>query len=241
TLEDQVLIPIQDMVEMGLSLSELESRISTTDYYAPLFTAAFGDATVTTERISLALAQFTRSMVSSNSKFDQVLAGTANFTASEARGRNLFGGRARCSRCHMTDLQTLNRPRNIGLDATNTVDGGVGDITGNQNDLGRFKAASLRNVAASGPYMHDGRFQTLDQVVNFYNAEIQNNPNLDNILRQNGQPRRLNLNQQDRDDIVAFLNTLTDQTFLTNPKFSDPFVLDTSELTEQVFVPIVIR
>ena len=241
SLEAQALIPIQDMVEMGLTLPELETKIAATDYYDPLFTAAFGDETVTNERIALALAQFVRSMVSYDSKFDQVLQGQATFTASEARGRNLFEGRARCDRCHETDVQALDRPRNIGLDATNTVDGGVGESTGNQNQQGQFKAASLRNVAVSAPYMHDGRFETLDEVVNFYNSQIQNNPNLDNILRQNGQPRRLNLNQRDRGDIVAFLNTLTDNSFLTDPKFSDPFVINIVELTHAVYVPIVIR
>ena len=241
SLEEQVLLPIQDSIEMGLTLEALETKIAATDYYDPLFTAAFGDETVTDERIALALAQFVRSMVSYDSKFDRVLQGQATFTASEARGRDLFEGRARCDRCHETDVQALDRPRNIGLDATNTIDGGVGEITGNQNQAGQFKAASLRNVAVTAPYMHDGRFETLDEVVNFYNSQIQDNPNLDNILQQNGQPRRLNLDQGERNDIVAFLNTLTDNSFLTDPKFSDPFVTSIVDLTHAVYIPIVIR
>ena len=241
TLEAQVLLPIQDAVEMGLTLPELEAKITATDYYGPLFEDAFGDSTVTSQRISLALAQFVRSMVSYDSKFDRVQAGTETFTNSEQRGENLFNGRARCDRCHETDVQALDRPRNIGLDATNTIDGGVGAITGNNNALGDFKVASLRNIAVSGPYMHDGRFATLDEVIEFYNTDIQNNPNLDNVLQQNGQPRQLNLDQQDRDDLVAFLDTLTDQTFLTDPKFSNPFVVDQTQITNVVFIPQVMR
>jgi cytochrome c peroxidase len=241
TLEDQVLMPIQDGVEMGMTLPELEAKLSNVDYYAPLFTDAFGSPEITSDRISLALAQFVRSMVSYESKYDEgVATNFANFTNQENQGRQLFfSNRTRCSNCHETDSFSLDRPRNIGLDLVFT-DEGVGAITGNPNDVGEFKVPSLRNVAVTGPYMHDGRFDSLAEVVAFYNNGIQNHPNLSPILeRNNGQPRRMNLNRQEQAALVAFLETLTDPSFLSDPKFSDPFVA--TNLTFRTFLPNLTR
>lgn len=242
TLEDQVLQPIQDPVEMGMNLTTLETKLAATSYYPDLFTDAFGDSAVTSERISLALAQFVRSMVSYNSKFDQ--ARVANdfagmFTAEEERGRQLFTSRQlACSACHSTDAHVGDQARNNGLDVDTSGDEGVGN--------GRFKVNSLRNIEVTAPYMHDGRFATLEQVVDFYSENVQNHPNLDNRLRQpgpNGQPRRPNLPDDDKAAIVAFLKTLTDQTVLTSDMFADPFVtvVDPATLTEKVYIPLVIR
>lgn len=227
SLEHQVLMPIQDGVEMGMTLSELETKLAGTTYYPALFAETFGDEALTSDRISLALAQFVRSMVSSNSKFDAgVATNFDNFTEQEQQGRQLFTSPpANCDTCHRTDIQIMDRPRNNGLDVT-TVDAGVGGITGNARDDAIFKSPSLRNVELRGPYMHDGRFASLEEVVAFYNDGVQNHPNLDQALRgRNGAPRRLNLNADQQAALVAFLKTLTDSTFVADPKFADPFAV----------------
>ena len=233
TLEDQTLIPIQSDVEMGLTLDEAVSNINNQDYYAFLFEQAFGDSTVTSVRISTALSQFIRAMVSYESAYDQgVQNNFANFSASQNRGRGLFfSRRTNCATCHVNDRNNGNqaifqadRPRNNGLDADLVnADNGQGDVTGNTNDNGKFKVSSLRNIAETAPYMHDGRFATLADVIEHYDSGVQAHPNLDNRLQRNGVPRQLNLSDQDKTDLIAFLHTLTDDVFLTEEKFSDPF------------------
>ncbi|OEK05753.1 cytochrome-c peroxidase [Roseivirga misakiensis] len=233
SLEEQVLMPIQDQVEMGLTLNELVSRIQEADYYQPLFQEAFGTTEVTTDRIASAMAQFVRSMVSFEARYDEGLiaangnenADFGNFSELENLGKRLFfSARTQCSNCHETATFSGDAARNNGLDATLT-DLGVGGDNGNNNDNGKFKVNSLRNIAVTGPFMHDGRFGTLREVVEFYNNGIQNSPNLDRRLRgNNGTPRRMNLNGQEIDALIAFLNTLTDNSFLSDDKFSNPFV-----------------
>jgi len=231
SLEEQTLMPIQDLVEMGLTLEELEAKLSEEDYYATLFFNAFGDEEVTSQRVAFALSQFIRSMVSFESKFDEGLAQVndidddfPNFTASENRGKDLFlSNRTRCFDCHATNVFVGDAARNNGLDATIT-DPGVGGITGNNNELGEFKAPSLRNIALTAPYMHDGRFATLDEVIEHYDNGVQDNPNLDNRLMQGNNVRRLNLSNNDKQALVDFLNTLTDNEFITDEKYADPFV-----------------
>lgn len=231
TLESQTLMPIQDLVEMGLTLGELEAKLALEDYYTALFTNAFGDANITSQRIALALSQFIRSMVSYESKFDEGLAQAQdleanfpNFTAAENRGKLLFmSNQTRCFDCHATNVFVGDQARNNGLDATIT-DMGVGGITGNNNQLGEFKAPSLRNIALTGPYMHDGRFATLLDVIEHYDNGVQNNPNLDNRLTQGNNVRRLNLSNADKQALVDFLNTLTDEEFINDEKYGNPFV-----------------
>ena len=233
SLEEQVLMPIQDHIEMGLTLSELEVKLSSKRKYKILFRRAFGDTIVTKERVSLALAQFVRSMVSYQSKYDEGLAQTndprrpfANFTNSENRGKQLFfSPQTNCAQCHTTAAFIGDEARNNGLDAVLT-DLGVGGITGNNNDIGEFKVPSLRNIEVTAPFMHDGRFTTLEQVIEHYNSGVKNSPNLDNRLRQGNGVRRLNLSNQDKLALKDFLLTLTDRTFLTDEKFSSPFKND---------------
>ena len=216
SIEAQALIPIENEVEMGSTLSEVISKLNQTTFYPALFQAAFQSPDITPERIGKAIAQFERSMVSYNSKYDQEKQGLATFTADETLGRNLFNGVGKCNQCHGTDAHISNGVHNIGLDATNT-DIGAGN--------GTFKAPSLRNVAVRGKFMHDGRFSTLEEVIQFYSAGIQNNPNLDPALRTpQGQVLRLNLSPLNVSQIAAFLNTLTDSTLLNSSLFSDPFV-----------------
>jgi len=273
TLEQQVLMPIENPIEMGHSLDVLVDQLSSDPIYQPLFVSAFGDSTITADRISKALAQFVRSIVSFDSRYDQgrqraksVEEPFANFTEQENEGKRLFFGEARCATCHVdggqpddeTDLfdlhfsperQTaffyMNRPVVNGIDtepyeASGTTIGigngqlvstpgikfdadvGVGLITGAQADIGRFKSPSLRCVDVTGPYMHDGRFRTIEAVVEHYNWSIRPHMNLDPRL-QKLDNSGIALPQAEVDALVAFLKTLTDQALLTDPKYSDPF------------------
>lgn len=231
TLEVQTLEPIQNHVEMGMTLDVLNQKVAAQPYYAELFTAAFGNATVTSERISRALSQFVRSIVSGNSKYDVgVPIGFSNFTQQENRGRQIFttntGG---CATCHGSDnFVPGNGIFNNGLEL-NYSDKGVGEVTGLDANEGLFKVGTLRNIELTAPYMHDGRFATLEQVVEFYNSGVVAHRNLSTQLRNPpgapgaGQPRRLNLTNADKAALVAFLKTLTDRSVTTDVKFSDPF------------------
>ncbi len=234
TLEDQVLQPVQNAVEMGMTLSALTNRLAVEPFYTNLFSLAFGSSEITSDRISRALAQFVRSIVSTRSKYDAgVPIGFSNFTAQENLGRQIFLGQvgnATCAACHGTD-NFVPGPNinNNGLEFP-FVDKGLGGITGLGQDDGLFKVPSLRNIELTAPYMHDGRFATLEEVVEFYNSGVVNNPNLSPPLRvptppgaPPGPPRRLNLSADQKAALVAFLKTLTDPNLATDPKLSDPF------------------
>jgi len=236
TLEDQTLVPIQDHVEMGMDLDELVLKLQELPYYPILFTRVFGDSLVSSERIALALSQFVRSMVSYRSRYDIGLStagGTApntlpNFTEMENLGLQIFTDpqRGGCAGCHRGPLQVGVIAQNNGLDRVST-DLGLGAVTGNQEDNGKFKVPSLRNIAVRPPYMHDGRFASLAEVIEHYNSGVQMHPNLDPRLRigaGNPQARQLNLEQWEKDALEAFLHTLTDEAFLTSELFADPFV-----------------
>ncbi|MBK8568252.1 MAG: hypothetical protein IPN76_34340 [Saprospiraceae bacterium] len=216
-LEKQVLMPVENHVEMGIEyLEKLPKKLAAVDYYAPLFEAAFGDPTVTEERIRYALAQFLRTMVSGQSKFDEgATTGFVNFTPLEKMGMELFtaiDSKAKCGNCHSGELFNASWGlQDIGLDA-NPAD-----------NAGLFKVPSLRNIAVTTPYMHDGRFKTLEEVVDHYDHGIQLSPRLSWHLRDYNGPIRLNLNDLEKKALVAFLKTLTDEQFLKDPKYSDPF------------------
>ena len=222
SLEAQILHPIQDTLEMGMELDALARKLGATPHYPALFTAAFGSPEVTSDGIAFALAQFVRSLVSPESRFDFVFAtgGAPNYSIlseQEREGMRIFNdaGGAGCVNCHRTIAHVADKANNIGLDVV-SADTGAGG--------GRFKPPSLRNVAVRPPYMHDGRFATLREVVEFYDSGIEDSPDLDPRLRaSDGSPRRLNLRPEQRDALVAFLNTLTDPAFLKAERFSDPF------------------
>ncbi len=229
SLEEQTLMPIQDPVEMGMTLEETIARLEATTFYPELFADAFGTPEITPERMARALAQFVQSIVAPNSRYDQERAYQGGrtgqplpgFTAQENRGLQLFFGSARCSECHGGDLQITDRPFSNGLDAVPT-DRGV--------RFGLFKVGSLRNIELTSPYMHDGRFETLDEVVAHYDSGIQPSPGLFVGLRDShGQPIRLNLTEKDRSALVAFLKTLTDDSLATDERWSDPFLASEEE------------
>ena len=234
SVEAQATQPIQNDVEMGFDavhggIPMLATKMSLLPYYPELFKWVYGDTAITEDRIQRALAQFERAMVSTNSRFDtgfaqvfngatpqaNVAAAFPNFSAQENRGKQLFllppnQGGAGCAGCHSIPTFSLDpNSRSNGLDA---------------NETRIFKSPSLKSVGITGPYMHDGRFATLERVVDHYNSGVQNGPALDNRLKSpNGQPQRLNLTQEDRDALVAFLKTLTDTTLLNDVKFTNPF------------------
>ena len=225
-LESMVLMPVENHLEMGQDLKQLPQVIARDERYRELFRSAFGDPDVTTDRISRALAQFLRSLVSYQSKYDEGRAAVSssktdftNFTPQENRGKALF--ERNCALCHLPDQDAhfvMKEAVNTGLDDdTQRTDGGVGDITLNPRDLGHFKSPSLRNVEVTGPYMHDGRFATLDAVLDHYSSGGKNHPNKDVRV----QP--LHLTNSEKAALIAFLKTLTDPTFLNDPRFSDPF------------------
>lgn len=234
SVEAQASQPIQNAIEMGFTpanggIAALLTKMRATTYYADLFTFAFGDSAISEARMQFALAQFERAMISSASRWDTAYAGVFSatgpnrnlgvtlpgFTAAEDRGRQLFitgqgGGGAGCAACHVPPTFALNANSDSnGLDAGETIN---------------FKSPSLKSVALSVAFMHDGRFSTLDQVVEHYNSGVQAGPALDNRLRgPGGAPQRLNLSVADKAALVAFMRTLTDTTLTTDARFSNPF------------------
>jgi cytochrome c peroxidase len=223
-LEATVLLPIQDPLELGMSLELLIPKLRATEFYPPLFERAFGSPELTPQRIASALAQFLRSMISYRAKFDAAMhppnfADTptpeAVFSLAELRGAELFKT-LNCALCHQPNTHNTERTSNNGLLLA------PGDIGAGR---GRFRSASLRNIAQTGPYMHDGRFATLRQVIEHYNSGVQLSDDLPPPLKNatSSAAIRLNLTEADKAALEAFLHTLTDHEFLSDPKFSDPF------------------
>lgn len=248
SLEDQVLMPVQSKVEMGHELPRLFEALAALPEYAGLYKKAFGDSKVTRERTSRALAQFVRSLQSYQSRYDEGVVQVRsrnedfpNFTREENRGKATFN--QRCANCHMPNNQdaifSSQITQNNGLDAdVKVADLGVADVTLDRNRAGHFKSPSLRNVELTAPYMHDGRFATLEDVVEHYSTGIKLHPNLDGRLRNAGGPpggpgfgppgasrqvRGFQFSSGEKAALVAFLKTLSDKKFVTDPKFSDPF------------------
>lgn len=232
TLRDQALKPIQDPLEMNENLPNVVAKISAEKQYTDQFIRAFGDANVTPERIALAIEQFELSMISNNSKYDRYLRGAATLTDAEERGRVLFftefdpfgstkGGE--CFHCHAGHNFTNDEYMNNGLDTdVSMTDEGRRKVTNDPADRGRFKVPSLRNIALTPPYMHDGRFATLEEVVDHYNTGVKNSQTVEFILQYNLQPGGLQLTPQDKSDLVEFLKTLTDTDFVNNPAYKKP-------------------
>ena len=269
SLEDLVLRPVKNHVEMKIdNLNNLAKKLSDLEYYPDLFKKAFPSKNkIDSTMIQLALNEFLINFDFSKNKFTQSRANTASLNASESLGESVFFSKGRCSQCHhienrnvfpgdssSTGYGVTNESHNIGLN-TVYVDNGVGAFTGNPSQNGEFMIPALLNVEFTAPYMHDGRFKTLEQVVEHYNSGIQNHPNLDIILRETGNladmsdeeliskfdknhngfiedfeiesipPVRLGLSPSEKKGLVDFLKTLSDQNILSDPKFSNPFVM----------------
>lgn len=224
TLEDQAREPVKNPVEMNTTWPEVVDRLEADPLYADLFEAAFGTPEISEDRVVMAIAQFERTFVSAESRFDRELRGEVTFTEAEARGEALFfDDRAECFHCHAAPFFTDNEFHDIGLDAV-PADGGRSEFTSQTFDAGKFKTPTLRNIEVTGPYMHDGRFETLEEVLAHYSDGIARSDNLDPTLgvHMNSGEAGLELTAQEQADLIAFLKTLTDQAFLANPAFGPP-------------------
>jgi len=232
TLRELTMVPIQDPREMDNTIQAVLTSLNASPTYRDLFWKAFGVKTITAEELGLAAEQFMLTIMSGNSKFDRHLRGIESLNPQELEGLRLFNGEANpnaptrgadCFHCHGGALFTNNKFTNNGLDSV-TTDPGLGAVTGDPNDLGKFKTPSLRNIAYTAPYMHDGRFQTLMQVINFYNNGAHaNSPNIDPSMGDITRPGGLGLNLQDRISLLAFLNALTDPSIENDTLFQNPF------------------
>jgi cytochrome c peroxidase len=214
-LDVQALNPITSSVEMNETLKNVVLKIHNSEQYKSLFTAAFGDNTITGQRILKALSQFELMLVSSNSKYDKVMRKEAVFTNQEQNGYQLF--KTNCASCHSEPLFTNGKFENNGIPIDTTLnDIGRQRITEKPEDYLKFKVPTLRNIQFTNPYMHDGRFKKLTEVIKHYNS-LGNKKNLPKKLQK---PMRLSDNE--RVDLVAFLLTLTDNEFLFNKRFNYP-------------------
>jgi len=238
TAADQSKGSMTNEREMDMKMHEIAAMVQSQPYYEPLFKKAFGHNNVTEALVLEAVSNFVNAMGSFQSKFDAE-ANTKNpsfvgsfgnilysdnfngFTTAENRGKALFN--ANCASCHSGNMgRPVLQLANNGLEA-NPTDLGVGGINGIEAQKGSFKVPTLRNIALTAPYMHDGRFASLSEVVDFYNTGIQNHPFLHEDLKVGGQPKKMNFTATDKTDLIAFLNTLTDDQLLTDKRFSDPF------------------
>lgn len=215
-LELQPAAPITNPVEMNESLSNVVNKLSNSGKYNQLFTKAYGDADVNTQRIFKALAQFMGTLYSYNSKYDEVKKGQASFTSNEENGYNLF--LQKCASCHKEPLFSDYQFRNNGLAINPLInDSGRAHITADPSDRYKFKTPSLRNIEKTSPYMHDGSLQTLEQCLDHYTSGIVNLTNLDPALSGG-----ISLTLQEKNDIISFLKTLTDTKFLTDKRYAEP-------------------
>jgi cytochrome c peroxidase len=229
-LRTMVLRPIANHVEMGIrDFDKLAIKLASIPYYKDLFLKAYGSEEVTVDKISEGLTSFLQSITSNQTKLDKATAGLVELSALEKQGQILFVDDYDCNACHQVQnpvgylFAQGGIFANIGLDANNP-DNGLEAVTKISEDAGKFKIPSLRNVALTAPYMHDGRFADLESVMEHYSTGLQDNPNLDTRLRNGtGSPLHLNIPQNEKKAIIAFLNTLTDHSMITDPKFSNPF------------------
>ena len=224
-LENQVFEPITNPLEMHSTWEAVAEKLQAHPEYPELFNAAFGSQTIDSVLVSKAIAQFERTLISANSKFDKFLLGTANLTPEESNGFTIFMDESKgdCFHCHGSDnnpLWTDNKFHNNGLDSTFS-DLGLGNVTGDPADNGKFKTPSLRNLAFTAPYMHDGRFETIEEVINHYSEGLQNSTTIDPLMKKVDQGG-VQLSLQEKADLKAFLLSLSDTDFINNPNFSNP-------------------
>ncbi len=232
TLEEQALLPVEDVIELHNDWESVVEKMQVHNAYPTRFRKAFGinsTEEITKELAVKAIAQFERSLLSFNSKYDRVVRNEAFFEENELIGFELFFDEpndlpdAECGHCHNAPLFTVNQYFNNGLDSVGSLeefkDKGLGAITNNPFDNGKFRAPSLRNIALTAPYMHDGRFQTLEEVIDHYNEGAHFADNIDPLIKTKG----LGLSEQNKKDLIAFLHSLTDTSFVNNPAYQNPF------------------
>ena len=239
SLEAQAMVPLTDPHEMGQSMDSSVAKLRVSGFYESLFEAAFGSGgdaaatggagadgagSITADRIVKALGQFERTLISADAPYDKYIRGEYQLTAEESAGLALFFGRANCGNCHGGPKTFNETYHNNGLDPE-PKDPGRADVTGMGYDRGRFRVVTLRNIALTGPYMHDGRFASLERVIDHYNEHVEPGETLSPTLKDTlNVPVRLRLTAREKGELLAFLRTLTDSAFVTDMKFSDPFV-----------------
>lgn len=216
------IAPIENPVEMDEKLSNVINKLQKTSKYPPLFQKAFGSEQITSSNFLKALAQFQVALVSANSRYDKYVRGEAGGTLSDTEKQGLEIFKQKCATCHEGELFTDNSFRNNGLSIynDNEINTGRFRITLNEADKYKYKVPSLRNIALSAPYMHDGRMRNLEGVLDHYANEVKNTPNLDPILKQNGR-LGIELSAEEKTKIIAFLQTLTDETFTKDRRFAE--------------------
>lgn len=218
TLEDAMLFEVNDFFATDIS------KLNQNQEYRSLFKKVYQTESITDVMVAKALAQFIRSLSSVNSKFDQYLSHATMLSLSELNGFNIFNSeKGECFHCHSPGLFHDNSFHNIGLDSVfDGANSGRYDVTINPNDIGKFKTPTLRNIALTAPYMHDGRFKTLEEVVEHYNSGVKKSATLDAIMFKPSFENGLQLSAQQKSDLIAFLKTLTDSTFVNNPAHAKP-------------------
>lgn len=215
-IENQPIAPIQNPVEMDETMANVVTKLQADATYRSMFKAAFGDESVTSQRIAKAFAQFMGMMVSSNAKYDKYKRGESGgaFTQQELDGYDVY--KQNCAACHTEPLFTDFSYRNNGLPQASVNDSGRAHITLSIADLYKFKVPSLRNLKYTWPYMHDGRFNNIDQVLSHYASGILQSPTLDARLATG-----IQLTDKQKEDLKAFLNTLNDEVFVANTMFQE--------------------
>lgn len=224
SLEEQVFHPVTDKGEMANTWSNVVSSLKENSEYPDLFSDAFGDSKIDSIKVAKAIAQFERTLISGASKFDNYLAGVIELSPSEENGIDVFMDETRgdCFHCHgnpNNPLWTDNIFHNNGLDSMFT-DLGLGAVTGDPADNGKFKSPSLRNLAFTAPYMHDGRFATLEEVIDHYSEGLKPSTTIDPLMKKVAQGG-VRLTEKDKTDLKAFLLSLSDNAFVIDPNFKD--------------------
>jgi len=214
TLEEQAFEPVTNPIEMHNTWSNVENNLNSNSEYVQLFKQAFNIDYIDSTHVVMAIAQFERTLISNNSKFDKYSRGEEVFTKSELNGFAIFNSeKGDCFHCHGTSLFTDNLFHNNGLDVEPFLDLGLGKITENTSDNGKFKTPTLRNIEVSAPYMHDGRFATLEKVIEHYDSGGHFSSTVDPLMKKLGVG--LNLTNQEKSDLISFLKTLTDYDYIT--------------------------
>ena len=214
TLEEQAFEPVVNPIEMHDNWENVENKLNANAEYIQLFKEAFNINYIDSNHVVMAIAQFERTLISVNSKFDRYLLGEEQLTPSEFSGYAIFNSeKADCFHCHGTQMFMDNGFHNNGLDTEPFLDLGLGNVTKDPNDNGKFKTPTLRNIEFSAPYMHDGRFSNLDEVIEHYNSGGNYSSTVDPLMKKLG--IGLQLTNKDKEDLIAFLKTLSDDNFIS--------------------------
>ncbi|HEX8517563.1 MAG TPA: cytochrome c peroxidase [Bacteroidia bacterium] len=232
TLEDQVEHPLLNPNEMNSDWGDILRKLNKSNFYRKKFHSLYRNKAVDSTQVRNVIAQFLRTLISHESKFDKMLLGKVKLTEEEFNGFRIMNDQTKgdCLHCHPTDgnrMFTTMAYSNNGLDsifdADKYIDKGRGAVTGIKKDNGKFMIPSLRNIALTAPYMHDGRFKTLEEVMEFYTSGVHVSANIDSKMGMAYQ-KGVKLTDKEKREVIAFLKTLTDSVFINKKEFSNPFI-----------------